>query len=297
MDASVTESPRLGIRSPLSLLPLELQYAIIGWLQEDQPAIASCSLVCRRWQPIGQSILFQTVKFQRSGETRVPRFLQFVRANLDIAGYIHALHLDGFYKLSFGALRVAVGTMTHLHTLKLLLVTLQFDPADSESSHVAHPRPSLKKLVISYCDPSPSSDNNIAKLLSVVCLFSEIDHLAVKGDDWVTLSSIDGYVDQAPVVRSLKVYTRQETRVFAMHRMVRASGSLRGRISYLGISAGTIAAAVALAGLVREAGPHLRTLKLSLFYEGWGDVSVSGECSMLHLECPESRYYVRQSVV
>ncbi|TFK77705.1 hypothetical protein K466DRAFT_657252, partial [Polyporus arcularius HHB13444] len=264
-NVSVMESPSLWISSPLSLLPLELEYAILGWLQEDRPAAASCSRVCRRWRPIGQSMLFQTVKLQRSRDVKAPQFLQFVSANLDIAGFVHALHLDGYYKLSVEALRIALDTIP--------AASASFDVA-----HMAHPRRSLKKLAIVYCGPLHlSSDNDIANLLSVVCMFSEIGHLAVKGDKWATVSDIDGYLKEAPVVRSLKVYTRIET-------MLRASDSLRGgRMSYLGICAKTIAAAVAQADLVREAGPHLRTLKLSLYYTNWDDVSVGDVCHALDL--------------
>ncbi|RDX42449.1 hypothetical protein OH76DRAFT_1362772, partial [Lentinus brumalis] len=45
----------------LSQFPPELECAILESLKDDKPTAASCSLVCRRWRPISQSLLYRAV--------------------------------------------------------------------------------------------------------------------------------------------------------------------------------------------------------------------------------------------
>ncbi len=304
MDASAVETPNLDLPSPLSLLPLELEYAIIGWLQDDRPAVTYCFLVCRRWRAIGQSILFHEVKIRETVVKVFPQLLHLVRASLHahIAGYIHVLRLEDLSarSLSFDMLRIAVEAMVHLHTLHLKLLTLHFDtptPAAAlPGSYVApltYRRAFLKKLAIIYCDTS-SSTHNISDLLSIICMFAEIDHLVIKGEDWTTLSDISLHLEHAPMVRSLKLYNLDAACVSAIHRMVRVSRSLDGPMTYLGICAGTLPEAIAVTDLVREVGPQLHTLKLRLRYTKWSPVSAHGEYNVSHLNCPKVRMCVSE---
>ncbi|RDX42447.1 hypothetical protein OH76DRAFT_1362769, partial [Lentinus brumalis] len=56
-----TDVNGVSLPGTLPQFPPELECAILEWLKDDKPTAASCSLVCRRWRPISQSLLYHAV--------------------------------------------------------------------------------------------------------------------------------------------------------------------------------------------------------------------------------------------
>ncbi|TFK92351.1 hypothetical protein K466DRAFT_480822, partial [Polyporus arcularius HHB13444] len=56
-----TDVNGISLHDTPSQFPPELECAILEWLKDDKPTVASCSLVCRRWRHISQSLLYRAV--------------------------------------------------------------------------------------------------------------------------------------------------------------------------------------------------------------------------------------------
>ena len=278
-------------------LPLELELAIIEWLQEDSSVIASCALVCRRWRPISQSLLFSAVKILTYRQTsdglqvltddiqRIPKFIQFLLTRPNIAAYIQNLHLDGCCRpidVSFDMFRALVGRLPRLHTLKLdgIVFTIPSNSSMASGQDVdslVHSK-SLSKLTIHYCT-TPTHD--LSDLLSFLCIFSKIDRLRISGADWTTLSGgMDSYMEYAPMLRSVRLDDIHGACMSTICGMIRASGALEGSLSSVAFGNCTddpdMGPTQVFADLLLQAGRNLHTLKLILHcYDD--SISVVGE--------------------
>ncbi len=282
------ETDVIGISLPgtLSQFPLELECAILEWLKDDRPTAASCSLVCRRWRPISQSLIYravdvETFKYSAEGNyrrDRIPNFLRFIRTNSNIAHHIRELELNGRHEATL-MLDLLHAVLEELAQLRVLgLYELRIDHAASpEPTRPATPRTRrLDELSIVLCE-FPS--RQLADMFSIICRFSEIGDLAINGDNWITSSTseLEVYSTNYPLImRSLSLYDLGGACTTAICHMVRASGALKGHLTSMTFRPWELEAARAFASLVYDAGPHLTALTFHLNYS-FGFVLPTGE--------------------
>ena len=287
----------------LSRLPLELEFVILGWLEEDKPSCASGSLVQKRWRPVLQSLLFRTIRISiyspnKTGSDvdlhRMARFFRFIQTHAHIASYIHQLFFLGHNDapITLSALHSYVEQLSQLHTLILKGLQLQFDidPSISPgctSIYMRHPKPSLKELSIVDCD---SYRSIMTVVLSIICAFSEIGVLRIYGvheedtltkgfilTNGATLAHSELYEEHGPIIRNLCVHDLLGSFLSAIHSMVLRNSSHKHGLTSLDVRVISMDAMFVISRLVRDVGRHLRKLELMLRCFGGMDITVNGE--------------------
>ncbi|KAI0690416.1 hypothetical protein C8T65DRAFT_98300 [Cerioporus squamosus] len=214
-----------------------------------------------------------TIKTYQAGKYRMDRianFLQFSLKNSIITKYLRELDLNGSHEgsVSLELLRGALEELVHLRVLRLR--NLQIDNATStEAAGNGHVTPqvrrSLDKMRIVLCS-FPS--RQLRDLLSIVFMFSEIEDLAINGDDWGISMDSHFYPRERPLmVRSLDLYDLHEACTSAICDMVRASRALEGHLTSLCFRRPhEIDGVRSFASLLYDAGSCLTTLEVCLSY-------------------------------
>ncbi|KAG8917510.1 hypothetical protein FRC02_003070 [Tulasnella sp. 418] len=86
MASTIQDPPKTTHKSPISLLPLELLLIIMEFMWNRSPMqrinLSRCSLVCKKWRPIAQALLFTEVVLHR--ESTAKSFLSALNSNLSL---------------------------------------------------------------------------------------------------------------------------------------------------------------------------------------------------------------------
>ena len=78
-----------------SVLPLELQLAIIDHLDADKPALQACATVCQAWLRPSQNLLFRRVYVRASTiDGKLLQFSQQLSSSPELAAAIHNLRIE-----------------------------------------------------------------------------------------------------------------------------------------------------------------------------------------------------------
>ncbi|TFK86925.1 hypothetical protein K466DRAFT_133124 [Polyporus arcularius HHB13444] len=175
-------------------LPIDIICSLFDQLRDDAQSLATCSLVCKTWEPASRSVLFRCLSINEF-KVSYAAFDNFLSAAAHLADYIVDLRLVGRLGLElFGSSPSAVYCSTldvsllarivaKLPALRRLhLINLAYEEI---LGPLPRPRqaqarlPSLDSLVFQNVPPISHEDSTLPELLSVIALFSSIGHLAL----------------------------------------------------------------------------------------------------------------------
>ncbi|KAI0713157.1 hypothetical protein C8T65DRAFT_161673 [Cerioporus squamosus] len=178
-------------------LPTDIICSLFDQLRDDTQSLATCSLVCKIWEPASRSVLFHSLSVD-DFKASYTAFDDFLGAAAHLADYIVDLRLVGrtglellgssFSVVYCSALDVSLlaRILSKLPSLRRLhLINLAYEgvlaPLPLPRCQVR--RPSLDFLVFQNVPPISHEDSTLPELLNVIALFSYIGHLALTGDN------------------------------------------------------------------------------------------------------------------
>ena len=234
-------------------LPTDIIYTVFDHLRDDKKSLATCSLVCKAWEPPTRSRLLRSVKCFDLARSFM-KFHGFVTTKPHLASYILELTLIGYANFApFGSrFDVVYGSSLSVALLARMLVHLprlrRLYLVDLTYEGVVVPlppaqRPSLDLLVFRIVPPlSHVADSTLPELLAVIALFSHIGHLTLEGDN------VDVEHDMHPVdlddyeipghvrIRSLELKHLTSKVLQAVMHAIGKSASLDGSLESVAVS-------------------------------------------------------------
>lgn len=288
-----------------SILPVDIEYDIIDQVQ-DQPTLASCSLVSRAWMEVSRSRLFHTVILR--GDGRIRGFLltlqeQETTSSTPVSRHIRQLTFIGKGTSFFGSGRDAplplgllcallnqVPRVTHL-AFHEVQITEDFPPSTKDGvilpSRDSWCRRPLRSLLINGLFTSFETPLVLTNLVS---LFDSIHFLGIFMPGKPENTHQSAFKPFPPVsIRSLSIVCLPSTVATPLYDLLHKSGTFDGSLKYTSVTL--------LDGLevlypsqveyetptriLRHAGPHLRVLELRLT---WSFLTSRdhGMCSNMH---------------
>ncbi|TCD67583.1 hypothetical protein EIP91_012213 [Steccherinum ochraceum] len=175
------------------VFPPELVRMVLGFLRNEKPTLACCTLVSKSFFPIAQPALFYTIS--RHGE--IASFVKHLQRSSRTNSYIHNLHLRGGFqgilptkartivrrtrpqkeRLPLADFQAVIASLPQLEILLVqeLCLTTTHESTD-ESGGTTYIRPTISRLILVGVNEENESTSGLLRTLSC---FSEIHELVL----------------------------------------------------------------------------------------------------------------------